>query len=118
MKTPKPKTSLKRSRPKKRTHLPRMNPLELEALQLRLMQQSGISAEGKNAVMLSMRAAANARAESPEIVIQTLDIEERMNVLQASQGYQQTLASVGMRGRNAMMFDAELDMLIQESEDE
>jgi hypothetical protein len=110
MKTPKRK-------PAPRTHLPRMNNLELEALQARLMRESGISIEGKTAVMLSMRAAANPRAESPEVVISTLESEERENVQSAMIGYQQTLSNVGARGRNALMFDAELDLLIaQDSE--
>lgn len=105
-------------KPIKRTHLPRLNPLEIEAFQARLMAESGISAEGKNAVMLSLRAAANPRAETPDVVINTLEADEKTNVLMAMPTYQQILGAPGMRGRNRLMMDLELDAMIASEGDE
>lgn len=118
MKLPKPKTSLNRSRPKKaRKHLPAFSQVQRDLMQMQMAADARIPPAVNRAVMASLNSAANPNAESPEVVIQTLDIEERLNVQSAMQGYQQTLSGVGARGRNAMMFDSSIDDLVN-SEDE
>lgn len=109
----------KRPTPKKnkRKHLPSLDKLQLEAFKARLASVTQISAEGKEAVMLSMLAAANPNAESPEVVIRTLDPEMQQLIAAASQGYQQTFGGIQARGRISLMLDMEIDGLI-DSEDE
>lgn len=119
MKLPKPKTSLKRSRPKKaRKHLPAFSQVQRDLMQLQMSADTRIPPAVNRAVMASLNSAANPNAESPEVVIQTLDIEERLNVQQAMLGYQQTFAGVGSRGRNALMFDSSIDELVNSEGDE
>lgn len=102
----------------KRLHLPRLDRLQLEAFQARLEALQGVSQEGKAAVMLSMRAAANPNAESPETVIKTLPDEMRQEIAFASQGYAQTLTGVQSRGAAALMMDMEFDSLLALEGDE
>jgi hypothetical protein len=113
MKTPKPNTSLKRSRPKKaRKHLPALSQLTRDMLALQMQADSRIPANVSAAIMASMNAAANKDAETPETVIQTLDRDERDIVTQAMPAYQQILSNVGARGKSRMLLDFELDEMI------
>jgi hypothetical protein len=120
MKTPKPNTRLKRSRPKKaRKHLPALSQLTRDMLALQMQADSRIPANVSAAIMASMNAAANKDAETPAVVIASLEREERENVQSAMQGYQQILSAPGMRGRSRLMLDVELDELIsQEANDD
>ena len=115
MKIPKTKTSLKRSRPRKaRSHLPSLSQLTRDMLRLQMEADSRIPANVGAAIMQSFNAAANKGAESPDVVIETLDAPEKQIVKDAMQGYEQTLGNVGARGRMRLMMDSELDSLIEQ----
>lgn len=119
MKLPKPKTSLKRSRPKKaRKHLPAFSQVQRDLMQLQMSADARIPPAVNRAVMASLNSAANPNAESPEVVIQTLDEGERNLVLQSLPAYQQILGAPGLRGKNAMMFDSSIDDLVNSEGDE
>jgi hypothetical protein len=119
MKTPKPNTRLKRSRPKKaRKHLPSLSQLTRDMLAMQMQADSRIPANVSAAIMASMNAAANKDAETPAVVIASLEREERENVQSAMQGYQQILSAPGMRGRNALLMDMEIDQMIQDEANE
>jgi hypothetical protein len=113
MKIPKPKTTLKRSRPK-RSHLPSLSKIQRDLLALEMQADKRIPNYVNQAVMASFNAAANRDAETPEVVIQTLDKEDRDNVLLSMQGYAQTFNGIAARGRNKLMMDLELDSLIEQ----
>jgi hypothetical protein len=68
--------------------------------------------------MASLNAAANKKAETPEVVIQSLEREERDNVMLSMQGYAQTFNGIAARGRNKLMMDVELDSLIEQEADD
>lgn len=119
MKIPKPKTSLKRSRPKKkRSHLPSLSQLTRDMLRLQMEADARIPQTVTTAIMQSFDTAANKDAESPGVVIASLEADERNNVRQAMQGYQQTLGNVGARGRMALLMDMEIDQEIANQGDE
>jgi hypothetical protein len=104
MKTPKPNTSLKRSRPKKaRKHLPSLSQLTRDMLAMQMLADSRIPARVSEAVMQSFNAAANPNAETPETVIETLDPMEKALVKNAISDYQQVFGNVGMKGRMGLM---------------
>lgn len=84
-------------------HLPALTPLELEAVQQRLTAAPNISTAGKAVVMQSLRAAANPNAESPDVVIKTLDADEKRAVKEAQAGYTQALNAPLSRGRARLM---------------
>jgi hypothetical protein len=117
MKTPKPNTRLKRSRPKKaRKHLPALSQLTRDMLALQMQADSRIPATVSMAIMQSFNAAANPNAETPETVIASLEREERENVQSAMPAYQQILSAPGMRGKSRMLLDFELDDLVNSEE--
>ncbi len=103
---------------RKRTHLPALSTPRLDALR-KALKASTVPPVAQDAVMQSLRAAQNKKAETPEAVIASLqDAQERQSVRIAQQGYMQTLSSVGARGRSSLMMDNELDSLIAEQGDE
>ena len=112
-----PKRS-KSKAPNKRTHLPALNPLELEAFQKRLEALRVVSGGAKSVVMKSMRAAANSQAETPQTVIKTLEPDEQERVRRASQDYARTLGGMNARGKAALMTmtDAEFEALLRGGE--
>jgi len=96
-----PKRS-KSKAPNKRTHLPALSQLELEAFQQRLAALPGVSEAGKVVVMQSMRAAANPQAESPRVVIETLDQDRRERIKEAAAGYADIFSAPARRGKAAL----------------
>lgn len=119
MKTPKPNTSLKRSRPKKaRKHLPALSQLTRDMLALQMQADSRIPATVSAAIMASMNAAANPNAETVETVIETLGVEEKTLVKNSISDYQQILGNVGMKGRMGlmMMTDAQWEELVSDDD--
>lgn len=119
MKTPKPNTSLKRSRPKKtRKHLPSLSQLTRDMLALQMAADARIPSNVGQAIMQSFNAAANPNAETPETVIETLDAPEKTIVRQSIPAYQRILGNVGARGRSRMLLDMELDDMIAQEGDE
>jgi hypothetical protein len=115
MKTPKPNTRLKRSRPKKaRKHLPALSQLTRDMLALQMQADSRIPANVSAAIMASMNAAANKDAETPAVVIASLEREEQAIVRESMPAYQQILSNVGARGSSRMLLDFELDSLIEQ----
>jgi hypothetical protein len=119
MKTPKPNTRLKRSRPKKaRKHLPSLSRLTRDMLAMQMQADSRIPANVSMAIMQSFNAAANKDAETPETVIASLDVEERGIVRESMPAYQQILSAPGTRGKSRVMLDLELDELIAQQGDE
>jgi hypothetical protein len=117
MKIPKPKTTLKRSRPK-RSHLPSLSKIQRDLLALEMQADARIPNYVNQAVMASFNAAANRDSETPEVVIQTLDEPEKQIALLSMQGYAQTFNGIAARGRNKLMMDSELDTLIQQEADD
>lgn len=117
MKIPKTKTTLRRSR-QKRSHLPSLSQLTRDLLALQMQADARIPAYVNQAVMASFNAAANKDAETPEVVIQSLERDERDNVMLFMQGYAQTFNGVAARGRNKLMLDSELDEMIARENDE
>lgn len=110
MKTPK--------RRKRRSHLPSLSQVQRDMMRIQMQANAAIPSSVREAVMASMDAAANKDAENPIVIIASLERDERMNVSQAAQGYQQTLSAVGARGRSALLMDASLDELIAKEGDE
>lgn len=104
-------------RPKPRSRLPSLSRPRLQFI-ADTLAQSGQPRFVQDAVMQSLLAATNPSAESPLVVIQTLEMEERLNIQQASQGYAQTLNAVGQRGRAAlsMMSDQEWQKLLDDDD--
>jgi hypothetical protein len=87
-------------------------------LQMQMNADSRIPPIVSQAVMQSFNAAANPNAETPEVVIKSLDPDERTNVQTAMTGYSQILGNVGSRGKMRLMLDSELDSMIQDEADE
>lgn len=110
MKTPK--------RRKRRSHLPSLSQVQRDMMRIQMQANAAIPSSVREAVMASMDSAANPNAENPIVIIASLERDERIGIEQAAQGYQQTLSAVGMRGRNALMFDTSLDELIAKEGDE
>lgn len=109
-----PKTTLKRSRPKKkRTHLPSLSQVQRDVFQMRMEADSRIPRDVVNAVMASFNAAANKDAETPRVVIDSLTHEEKALIVPFEAGYGAIFSSVGAKGRAALMADSELDSLIE-----
>jgi hypothetical protein len=95
MKTPK--------RPKPRTRLPRLTPANLTLFMQQLAALPNVSQRGKEDVMQSLMAATNADAESPDVVIESLDAPERERVKAAQVDYGRTLGAMNARGRQGLM---------------
>jgi hypothetical protein len=115
---PKSLTSIPK-RKKPRAHLPALSPASLAIFRSQLDAMPQVSRAAKEAVMQSMTVAANPGAETPEAVIQSLDKEDRDNVMLSMQGYAQTFNGIAARGRNALLMDTSIDELIaQENEEE
>lgn len=70
------------------------------------------------AVMDSLNAAANPKAESPEVVIETLPEDMRRDVRMSMPGYAQTMRSVQTRGAAGLlaMSEQEWDELLSSNE--
>ncbi len=92
----------------KRTHLPALSALKLDGFEKRL-DASTLPTVAKQAVMQSLRVAANKHAESPDVVIASMDRQDREGILQAKAEYAQTLAGPVMRGRLGLMMMSEAD---------
>lgn len=110
-----PKTTLKRSRPKKkRTHLPSLSQVQRDVFQMRMEADSRIPRDVREAVMASFNAAANKDAETPRVVIDSLTHEEKALIVPFEAGYSAIFGGVGARGSARMLADYELDRLISE----
>lgn len=70
------------------------------------------------AVMASMNAAANQDAETPRVVIDSLQQEERALIVPFEASYSAIFGGVGARGSARMLADYELDRLIAEDIDD
>jgi hypothetical protein len=98
---------------KPRAHLPALSPDTRKAISER-MNEMPLLQSTRDTVMASLNAAANKKAETPEVVIQTLDEPEKQIALLSMQGYAQTFNGIAARGRNRLMMDLELDSLIEQ----
>lgn len=114
MKTPKRNTTLKRSR--KRSHLPALSPAARTIINERLNAIPFMQST-RDTVMASLNAAANKDAETVDVVIQSLEAEDRNAVRIEAQGYKTLLAGVGMRGKGRLMMDSSIDELISQSDE-
>lgn len=99
-----PKTTLKRSRPKKkRTHLPSLSQVQRDVFQMRMEADSRIPRDVVNAVMASFNAAANKDAETPRVVIDSLSPEEKALIVPFEAGYGVILGRTATQGQIALM---------------
>ena len=114
MKTPKPKTTLKRSRKKTRSHLPALSQVQRDMLRMQMEADVRIPRPVSNAIMASINAAANPDSETVDVVIASLSPEEKALIVPFEAGYSAIFSGVGAKGRNALMMDAELDSLIEQ----
>lgn len=93
--------------------LPALNPLELDAA-LAAIDQLSIPAAAKAQVKAMLTAAANPDAESPGVVLQTLDPERQTNAEQIMQTLGATFTLAARRGADAInaLDDAEWEQLV------
>ncbi len=101
----------------KRAHLPALSPAARTLIRERLNEMP-LMQSTRDTVMASLNAAANPAAETSEAVIASLDPADRSAIMQAAQGYAQTLGNVVARGRSSLMMDMELDRLIDSQDEE
>lgn len=94
-------------------HLPSLNSLELKAA-LTAIDQLDIPSAAKEQVKAMLTAAANPDAESPGVVLQTLDPERQSNADQMMQSLGATFTLAARRGADALnaMDDAEWERLV------
>lgn len=119
MKTPKRNTTLRRSRPKKkRSHLPSLSQVQRDMLSMQMQADARIPATVSAAIMASMNAAANKDAETPDVVIRSLEEGERRAVTENLPIYSAILSAPANRGKQKLlaMTDAEWDALLDEDE--
>ena len=93
--------------------LPALNPLELDAA-LTAIDQLDIPVAAKAQVKAMLTAAANPDAESPGVVLQTLDPERQTNAEQIMQTLGATFTLAARRGADAInaLDDAEWEQLV------
>jgi hypothetical protein len=105
-------------RTKPRARLPRLTPANLTLFAQQLAALPNVSKAGKDSVMVSLRAATNADAESPDVVIESLEPAETERVKAAQLDYGRTLGAMNARGRVAllMMTDEEFERRLNDSE--
>lgn len=94
-------------------HLPSLNPLEMDAA-LTAIDQLDIPVAAKAQVKAMLIAAANPDAESPGVVLQTLDPERQTNAEQMIQTLGATFTLAARRGADALnaLDDAEWERLV------
>lgn len=102
---------------KNREHIPQLDPLQLEAALARLAATS-ISPEGKRQIRRMLEAAANPNAEAPEVVIETLPVERRVDIRQTMTQVGGTLLTVSRRGGQKLLAlsDEEWDRLVNDAD--
>lgn len=118
-------TTLPKRKPsarKQRTHIPALEPAELEAFLARLQATSqlvGIDREAQQAVADILRAASNPFAETTEGAIASLDDERRQMVDEGARELQATFSGISQRASGRLLTeytDADWERLLDESE--
>jgi hypothetical protein len=109
-----------RSQPSQaRSHLPALNQARLTLTLQQLKDEPVIPVEAKRAITDSLQAATNPNAESPSVVIASLDKADQDAVRTAQTFYAQTMGRMNRRGRAALMqmSDAEFEARLGQTDE-